>query len=47
MIQWNFILFIPPPVNCVQLNFVPLSGVFFYLYNRTYVYIHCVKLNCV
>nr|DAU50366.1 MAG TPA: hypothetical protein [Caudoviricetes sp.] len=28
LIQWNFILFISPPVNCMQLNCILLSGVF-------------------
>lgn len=39
MIQWNFILFISPPVNCMQLNCILLSGVFYFVFNRTYVYL--------
>nr|DAT38138.1 MAG TPA: hypothetical protein [Caudoviricetes sp.] len=30
-----------------QLNCTQFSCVFFYLYYRTYVYLHRVKLNCV
>lgn len=39
LIQWNFILYISPPVNCVQFSFVPFSGVFYFVFNRTYVYL--------
>lgn len=39
MIQWNLILFIPPPVNFIQCNCILFSGAFYFVFNRTYVYI--------